>query len=207
MGAVQIGQPFIWRIFLLVILAGLGACAGPRATIVLLPQEDGKSGAIEITNPAGSQVVAKPNQAISVAGKDTRPTPPTAITDTEISKQWGSVLRVSPLGPRTFYMYFRFGTDELTVESQAQFRHIFEELKRYPAAELSIVGHTDRAGAADLNATLGFKRAQATLRLLTEAGLDHTRVEVESHGENNPLVPTADGVAEPRNRRVEVTIR
>ena len=76
-----------------------------------------------------------------------------------------------------------------------------------PAAELSVVGHTDRVGAADANARLSLQRAQSTLDRLTEAGLKHKRVEVDSHGENNPLVPTADNVAEPRNRRVEVTIR
>lgn len=188
-------------------LLAMGACAGPKATIVLLPQEDGSSGAVEISNAAGTQVADSPNQAIRVTGKDVTPNPPTIISETEISKEWGSVLRVSPLNPKTFYMYFQFGTDKLTLESQEQFPRIFQELKRYPAAELSIVGHTDRAGAAALNAALSLKRAQTTLRLLMEAGLEHSRTEVESHGENNPLIPTADGVAEPRNRRVEVTIR
>jgi len=135
------------------------------------------------------------------------PAPSEVISAAEISKKWSSVLRVTPLDPKTFIMYFRFGTDQLTVESEKQFPRIFDELKRYPAAELSIVGHTDRAGAKKLNAALSLKRANSTLRRLEEAGLKRSRVEVGSHGENNPLVPTADGVAEPRNRRVEVTIR
>ena len=207
MHAPQPLQLAVRRCFPILLLAFLGACAGPRAAVVLLPNQDGSTGAIEISNEAGSQIADKPNQVVRVTSKETKPQQPAVITETEISKEWGPVLRVSPLGPKTFHMYFQFGTDELTLESQNQFPRIFEELKRYPAAELSIVGHTDRAGAAELNAALSLKRAKSTLRRLVEAGLKHSRVEVESHGENNPLIPTADGVAEPRNRRVEVTIR
>ena len=43
--------------------------------------------------------------------------------------------------------------------------------------------------------------------LLVAAGLDAALVEVASHGESNPLVPTPDNTAEARNRRVEVTVR
>tara|TARA_A100001037_G_scaffold52196_1_gene44222 strand:+ start:1474 stop:1599 length:126 start_codon:yes stop_codon:yes gene_type:complete len=40
-----------------------------------------------------------------------------------------------------------------------------------------------------------------------KAGFKHIRGEALSHGENNPLIPTADGVAQARNRRVAITIR
>ena len=43
--------------------------------------------------------------------------------------------------------------------------------------------------------------------LLAEAGLDPASIEVTSHGEAALLVPTADDTYEPRNRRVEITIR
>ena len=50
-------------------------------------------------------------------------------------------------------------------------------------------------------------RAERVRDLLIAEGLDPTLIEVDSHGENNPLIPTADEIAEPRNRRVEVTVR
>ncbi len=195
------------RVIGLLTMLGLGACAAPKNVFVLLPDKDGTTGAIEIRNSAGTQKISKPNQAIRVADKETKPQAPTTFSDTEIEKEWGEVLRVSPLAPKTFLLYFRTGTDRLTAESEAQFPEIFAEIKNFPAAELSVVGHTDRTGSAASNARLSLKRAKATLRRLTEAGLRHKRVEVDSHGEINPLIPTADGVAEPRNRRVEVTIR
>ena len=74
------------------------------------------------------------------------------------------------LGTESFIMYFRFGIDQLTVESEKKFPLIFAELKRYSAAELFVVGHFDRAGAKKLNAALNLKRANSTLRRLEEAG-------------------------------------
>lgn len=67
-------------------------------------------------------------------------------------------------------MYFRFGSDQLTVESEKKFPLIFAKLKRYSGAELFIVGHSDRAGVQKLNAALNLKRANSTLRRLEEAG-------------------------------------
>ena len=188
-------------------LLGLGACAAPKNVFVLLPDKDGKVGPIEVRNQGGAQVIDKANQATRVADKATKPQAPTILSEVEIKKDWGDVLRASPRAPKTFILHFRSGTDRLTAESEAQFPAIFNEIENYPAAELSVVGHTDRVGSAAANARLSLKRAKTTLRRLTEAGLKHKRVEVDSHGENNPVVPAADGVAEPRNRRVEVTIR
>lgn len=191
----------------LVVMLGLSACAAPKNVFVLLPDKDGKTGAIEVRNSAGVQTISEANQAIRIADKETKPQVSSRYSEAEIKKEWGAVLRSAPLAPKTFQLYFQFGTDQLTPESRGQFPIIFGEIKNYPAAELSIIGHTDRVGAAAVNARLSLRRAKATFRLLTEAGLRHKRVEVESHGENNPLIPTKDGEAEPRNRRVEVTIR
>ena len=71
----------------------------------------------------------------------------------------------------------------------------------------AVQAEADRVGAADANAKLALHRAESARDRMVEAGLTLQRVEVSSHGENNPAVPTADNVAEPRNRRVEVTIR
>ena len=54
---------------------------------------------------------------------------------------------------------------------------------------------------------VGLRRAQAVAALLTKEGIDPSILEITSHGKDNPLVPTADQVFEPRNRRVEVTVR
>jgi outer membrane protein OmpA-like peptidoglycan-associated protein len=69
------------------------------------------------------------------------------------------------------------------------------------------IGHTDTMGTPVKNVELGLRRANAVQALLVDAGLPATSVAVTSHGEGALLVRTADGVVEPRNRRVEITVR
>jgi outer membrane protein OmpA-like peptidoglycan-associated protein len=73
--------------------------------------------------------------------------------------------------------------------------------------DISVVGHTDTLGDKDYNAHLSMKRAKAVAAILTRNGVDASILDIASHGKNNPLVPTGDQVSEPRNRRVEITVR
>jgi outer membrane protein OmpA-like peptidoglycan-associated protein len=193
-------------IYLVALLAATG-CAAPKNVFVLLPDQDGKTGVIEVRTKGGVQVIDQANQSTRVAGADSKPQTPAILSKAEIAAGWGAVLRNTPLPPKIFMFYFQWDTDSLTPESKAQFPAILEEVKNYPAAELSIVGHTDRVGTAAWNSGLSLRRAQSIKALLMNTGLRHDLIEVEFHGEKNPLIPTADGVPEPRNRRVEVTIR
>jgi peptidoglycan-associated lipoprotein len=70
-----------------------------------------------------------------------------------------------------------------------------------------VIGHTDTTGTSAGNFELGLRRANAIRSRLVEAGVDRTLIDVTSHGEADLLVKTADDVADPRNRRVEITIR
>jgi len=72
---------------------------------------------------------------------------------------------------------------------------------------VSVVGHADTEGSRKMNQQLGMDRAMEIKNLLLSQGIDPSIIEVTSHGEGNPLVKTPDGVAEPRNRRVEVILR
>ncbi len=62
-------------------------------------------------------------------------------------------------------------------------------------------------GAPRTNVALGLKRAVTVRDLLVAAGLDPSTVEVTSHGEGDLLIQTPDETPEPRNRRVEITVR
>lgn len=188
------------------LLLSVAACAG-KNRFVLLEEEDGSVGQITVENEAGAQTVDRAGTVTKVASATARPSAPEEISQQEIQQTWGATLASSPRQPRTFLIYFIFGTDTLTEESRAQLPLILDSIKEYPAPEVSIVGHTDRAGPADVNARLALDRAEAIRDVLIEEGLDPNLIEVSSHGEANPVVPTADGVAEPRNRRVEVTVR
>ena len=194
------------NLFAVLVLSLLAACAGNNR-FVLLEEEDGSVGSIVIENEAGSQVVENPLEATRVGSATTAPSAPEAISEQEVEETWGATIRVNPRKPRTFILYFIVGTNALTAESREQLPAILESLKEFPAAEVSVVGHTDRIGSERRNAQLALQRAETIRDLLIAEGLDAGLMQVDSHGENNPLVETADEVPEPRNRRVEVTVR
>ena len=75
------------------------------------------------------------------------------------------------------------------------------------AANLTVVGHTDTVGPAALNARLAVRRATVVQEILVGRGISAGSIEATSYGESLLLVPTADNVDEPRNRRVEVIVR
>ena len=109
--------------------------------------------------------------------------------------------------PRRYLLYFQTGGLELTEESRALLPQIVDDVRTRPAADVSVIGHTDTVGSADANEALGLKRAQGMADLLLEQGLKPFALSVESHGESDLLIPTPDETDEPRNRRVEVSVR
>jgi outer membrane protein OmpA-like peptidoglycan-associated protein len=70
-----------------------------------------------------------------------------------------------------------------------------------------VIGHTDTMGTQTANYTLGLKRAMMVRNLLVAAGLDSSTIDVTSVGELDPLIKTPDETPEPRNRRVDISVR
>ena len=125
----------------------------------------------------------------------------------DIARVFGDTLAALPLAPQSAVLYFRFESDQLTPESEALLPKVLEAAVSRPAPEVLVVGHTDTAGDPASNRTLGLNRAAAVRGLLVNAGLDAALVDVVSHGESVLLVVTPDDTPEPRNRRVEITVR
>jgi outer membrane protein OmpA-like peptidoglycan-associated protein len=93
------------------------------------------------------------------------------------------------------------------MESLNQIPAILKRIKERTPVEIGVVGHTDTVGDKDYNYGLSLKRAKAVAALLAEKGVNPAILDITSHGKDNPLVPTGDQVYEPRNRRVEVTVK
>jgi outer membrane protein OmpA-like peptidoglycan-associated protein len=70
-----------------------------------------------------------------------------------------------------------------------------------------VVGHSDSVGQEGANLVLSMYRANTIRSALVGGGIPPPDIEVGYHGSNNPRVPRPRGVPEPKNRRVEVTIR
>lgn len=201
------------------LLVFLLSCAVPKAKIivlkpepkknifVLLPDPDGTVGKIAVTNQGGTQILDKPGYATEVKDVSTLPAPPRPMDEKEIARLFGAALRAQPAPPVTYILYFKTGTADLTEESAQTLPEIFAAIAERNSTDISVVGHSDTVGAKQKNQEISYNRAQRVKDLLVSMGLDPRSVSTESHGEENLLIKTADEVAEPRNRRVEVTVR
>jgi outer membrane protein OmpA-like peptidoglycan-associated protein len=186
----------------------VSACATkPRAIVVLLPeQDDGTVGRATVENPAGSVDLDAERDSTRVRTNQP-PAAVTTMTEAEVQRLFGDALAALPPSPRRFVVNFLFQSDELTAESRALMPELLAVVRERPLATVVVTGHTDTMGTASANHALGLKRAAAVRNLLISAGLDASRIEVSSLGETDPLVSTKDETAEPRNRRVDITMR
>lgn len=198
------------RTFLgLVFLCGLIALSGcaKQTTVVLLPDPDGKVGKVTVASDGGVAEIDEAREATIIRGRSAAPSTPKILSEKAIDKNFGKTLAFLPEQPEHFILYFEMDSQKLTAESTRSVPVILNTIKERASEDISVVGHTDTAGDRSYNYELSKKRAEAVAVVLREKGVKAGHIKITSHGENNPLVPTADNVKEPKNRRVEVTVR
>ncbi len=179
----------------------------PKNLFVLLENPGGKVGSIQIKNAGGVRVLDKPGQATRVLGADSAPIAPIALERKTIQEIFGATFATQPEAALTYILYFKTGTTTLTDESREKIQEMLGTVGKRNFPVIAVVGHTDRYGPSRYNEILAFRRARTVVDRLVAAGADLKLIEMSSHGENNPLVPTEDNVREPRNRRVEISVR
>jgi outer membrane protein OmpA-like peptidoglycan-associated protein len=192
-------------LLILAALLGLSACTQPRqALFVVLPNADGSAGAVAINDGKQSVLLDKPYAAGEMRNGTAAPV---TVPPEEVQKTFAGAIAARPILPRHFRLYFVFDTDRLTPESETEYRGVFADIKRRAAYEVEVVGYTDKLGAKSYNQQLSLHRASAIRDRLVADGLDPRSISVAGRGELDPAVPTRAGVAEPQNRRVEITVR
>jgi peptidoglycan-associated lipoprotein len=75
-----------------------------------------------------------------------------------------------------------------------------------PSVKIRIAGHADERGSDEYNLALGNRRAAAAKRYLENKGVDASRIDVVSYGEERPLNPGNDETAYAQNRRDEFEV-
>lgn len=182
-------------------LAMLTGCA-PKSYVVLLESPDGSTGQVVVKGQRGEQILSTAGEGTSIDGS----APPAPVEGDRIKKDFGAAMAARPKLPVRYLLYFKTGTT-LTSESDALIPKIVAEAASRPALDLSVIGHTDTISTSDYNEQLAFKRATTVGQLLKAKGLNVLSMTIESHGKRNLLILTPDNTYEPRNRRVEVSIR
>jgi outer membrane protein OmpA-like peptidoglycan-associated protein len=185
----------------------LVGCAKPMRDdlYVLMPDQDGRTGALSVESGGRQAVLDQPYAAARV----TEPgrVAAGAVTEQEARQAFGAALDAQPGRPISFILYFLEARDELTPDSRQLLDRIVDEIARRPAPEIVVIGHTDRVGAVTYNDTLSLRRAERVRDELVKVSIAADRIRVAGRGEREPLVPTPDEVAEARNRRVEINVR
>ncbi|MGV3627221.1 MAG: OmpA family protein [Betaproteobacteria bacterium] len=181
------------------------AAAQPKTVVVLVPGADGKVGAVSVKSAQGETVI---NNAYASATTTGNAAPVTGSSNAaQVQQTFGETARALPPPPVSYTLNFLEGRDEYTPESHQTIETVLRELAKRPAAEIAVIGHTDRVGALEYNDKLSLQRAERVRADFIKRGVAERSISVAGRGEREPLVATADEVAEARNRRVEINIR
>jgi outer membrane protein OmpA-like peptidoglycan-associated protein len=196
-------------IALLPLLALAAGCASPQPAprndmVIVLPERDGKVGAVVVRE--GSRETVLDSAYASARSSEAGRMQAAPSSAEEVRKVFGPALSAQPARPVSLTLYFTEGST-LSAESKAVVDRMFAEIARRPAAEIVVIGHTDTIGVDAYNDKLSLERAEKMRELLIGLGVPSQNISAAGRGKREPLVPTADNVNEPRNRRVEISVR
>ena len=203
-------------LWLSIAILSIGAACGPKrislpvrqgqSLTVLLPDADtSATGAAQASNTFGSVDLDDEREA-ALATTGRAPVLVT-LTEEEVQRIFGTALSALPPPARRFTLFFRFESDELTDQSKALIPEILAVVKQHVVQDVVVIGHTDTMGTQQANYALGLKRAMVVRNFLVDAGLNGSNIDVTSVGELDLFVKTLDETPEPRNRRVDISVR
>ena len=104
---------------------------------------------------------------------------------------------------QAFIVFFEFDKSSLTPDGRQVVDSAASAFKQ-GRSNVAIAGYTDLAGSQQYNLALSKRRADAVKDALVRDGVPASAIDESWHGKENPRVPTANGVREPQNRRVEI---
>ena len=189
-----------------VMLAFLSGCSTPPDKIILLPDPEGKVGAVIVHSATGEQTINKAYAGVDVTQGGA--IEKTMDSQSSVETRYSQLLAARPPRPMTFTIFFLFDSaTDLAPESLATVKELKAVLATWPAPQLVVVGYTDLAGSQEFDDGLSRRRAQTVAAFLIKQGIPAQQIETAARGKREPLVHTADGVPNRMNRRVVITIQ
>jgi outer membrane protein OmpA-like peptidoglycan-associated protein len=114
---------------------------------------------------------------------------------------------IAPTAARTFLVFFDWNRADLTPRAREIITEAANTSRTAQVTRLEVSGHADRSGTDAYNQRLSLRRAEVVAADLVRHGVARGAISIQAFGESRPLVPTADGVREPQNRRVEIVLK
>jgi outer membrane protein OmpA-like peptidoglycan-associated protein len=105
---------------------------------------------------------------------------------------------------KNYLVFFDWDRADLSARAKQIIAEAAANSKTAAVTKIAVNGYTDLSGSASYNEGLSVRRAKAVAAELVKDGVPAGAITAKGFGENNPLVPTAKGVREPQNRRVEI---
>lgn len=114
---------------------------------------------------------------------------------------------MAPMAPEDakYLVFFDFDSSKVDAGGSSVLDSVATEIKKQSISAVNVVGYTDTSGSKKYNKRLSAKRANAVRDALISRGVSADLLKIDSMGEENLMVPTADEVREPANRRTEIT--
>jgi OOP family OmpA-OmpF porin len=109
--------------------------------------------------------------------------------------------------PPAYTVYFNFDRSDIEASAEPIVQRAAGDAKKGQTTRIAVTGYTDLAGTAQYNQRLSERRAESVRAELVRLGVPNDEIVTIGRGKNDPVVPTADGVREPRNRRVEIVMQ
>jgi OmpA-OmpF porin, OOP family len=109
-----------------------------------------------------------------------------------------------PPPPRVYIVYFDWDKSNPTPEGQQIIQRAASQYRAGGSVQLQVTGYTDLSRSAGYDQRLSERRADAVASALAALGIPRSDMVVTGRGMNDPRVPTAPGVREPQNNRVEI---
>src|SRR5262245_27204285 len=122
---------------------------GAEELVVLVPAADGHIGTVVIERDGKKTVLNTAYatfRALGTQDLDNEPVP-----EQDVKREFAATLEAIPARPASFTLYFMTGTDELTEESKIEVQRVLDELRRRPAPDIQVIGHTDTVGSNEEN--------------------------------------------------------
>ena len=106
--------------------------------------------------------------------------------------------------PHSYLVFFDFNKSALTPQGKSIVDDAAKNAETASVTHIDVTGHTDTVGSDAYNMRLSKRRAESVASELEKQGVKSDEIAIIAKGKRDLLVPTADGVREPQNRRVEI---
>ncbi|PKU23053.1 OmpA family protein [Telmatospirillum siberiense] len=137
------------------------------------------------------------------------PKPAAAYTPRPVAAQTPApapkTVQAAPI-TKNYLVFFDFDKSDITPEAGRTIDQAANAVKAGASTSIELTGYTDSMGSEKYNLALSLRRANSVKAALVRLGIPDREISVTGKGKGEQLVPTADGVREPQNRRVRIVL-